>query len=51
MAKPAACTAQLDETDLTLWSFCPDGPRTPYRMYADDGISTNYDDPAHWREV
>ena len=51
VAKPAACTAQLDETDLTLWSFCPDGPRTPYRMYADDGVSTNYDDPAHWREV
>ena len=49
VAKPAANTAQLDETSLTLWSFCPDGQRPAYRMYTDDGVSTDYDKPEHWK--
>ena len=48
---PASNTAQLNETDLTLWSYLPDGQTASYRMYTDDGMSLDYDDPAHWRIV
>ena len=42
VAKPAACTAQLDEADLTLWA-CPDAAgRASYRLYTDDGVSTDF---------
>ena len=49
VAKPAACTAQLDETALTLWA-CPgaDG-RADYRMYTDDGETSDYAAPEHWK--
>ena len=49
VAKPAVNTARLDETGLTLWSFCPDGQRPAYRMYTDDGVSTDCDKPGHWK--
>lgn len=48
---PASNTAQLNEADLTLWSYLPDGQAASYRMYTDDGVSLDYDDPAHWRIV
>lgn len=42
VAKPAACTAQLDEADLTLLA-CPDAVgRASYRLYTDDGVSTDF---------
>ena len=42
VAKPAACTAQLDETALTLWA-CPDADgKASYRLYTDDGESTDF---------
>ena len=49
VAKPAVNTARLDETSLTLWSFCPDGQRPAYRMYTDDGVSTDCEKPEHWK--
>lgn len=48
---PASNTAQPNEADLTLWSYLPDGQAASYRMYTDDGVSLDYDDPAHWRIV
>ena len=48
VAKPAANTTQLDETDLTLWSYLPDGTGS-YRMYTDDGTGFDFDDPASWK--
>ena len=42
VAKPAACTAQLDESDLTLWT-CPDADgKAQYLLYTDDGVSTDF---------
>ncbi len=51
VAKPAACTAQLDEADLTLWS-CPgaDG-RACCRMYSDDGETQDFSVPEHWKTL
>ena len=49
VAKPAANTTALDESSLTLWSFLPDGKSAQYRMYADDGVTTDYDLPEHWK--
>lgn len=51
VAQPAANTAQLDDTALTFWRFTPDGRPAPYRMYADDGVTTDYNSPEHWRIV
>lgn len=49
VAKPAANTAALDESSLALWSFLPDGKPAQYRMYTDDGVTTDYDVPEHWK--
>ena len=49
VTKPAANTAALDESSLTLWSFLPDGKSAQYRMYTDDGVTTDYDAPEHWK--
>lgn len=49
VAKPAANTTALDESSLTLWSFLPDGKSAQYRMYTDDGVTTDYDLPEHWK--
>ena len=35
--KPARCTAELDETQLTLWSCPDDEGRAAYQLYTDDG--------------
>ena len=51
VAKPAANTTALDETNLTLWSFLPDGQSAEYRMYTDDGVTTEYEKPEHWRTL
>ncbi|MGN0974406.1 MAG: TIM-barrel domain-containing protein [Gemmiger sp.] len=49
-AKPALCTGALDDRDLLLWRYLPDGP-AEYRMYADDGETTDYFRPEHWRTL
>ena len=51
VAPPADNTAQLDDTQLTLWSYLPDGGSAAYRMYTDDGFTTDYDAPEHWRLI
>ena len=51
VAQPAANTALLDDTALTFWHFSPDGLPVPYRMYTDDGVTTDTDKPDHWRIV
>ena len=51
VAQPAANTAQLDDTALTFWRFAPDGLPAPYRMYTDDGVTTDHNRPEHWRIV
>ena len=49
VAQPAANTAQLNDTALTFWRFAPDGQPAPYRMYTDDGVTTDHNKPEHWR--
>ena len=49
VAAPAETTAQLDEEHLTLWSYLPNGTPGFYRMYTDDGVTTDYDRPEHWK--
>ena len=51
VAAPAKNTAQLDDTKLALWSYLPDGQPGEYRMYTDDGFTTDYDEPTHWRLI
>lgn len=51
VAQPAANTAQLNDTALTFWRFAPDGQPAPYRMYTDDGVTTDHNRPEHWRIV
>ena len=51
VAQPAANTAQLNDTALTFWRFAPDGRPAPYRMYTDDGVTTDHNRPEHWRIV
>ena len=48
VAASAESTTQLNETDLTLWSYLPDGTTGSYRMYTDDGVTTYYNRPEHW---
>jgi alpha-glucosidase len=49
VAKPASCTAQLDETSLTLWA-CPDeNGSARCRMYTDDGETSDFAAPEHWK--
>ena len=51
VAAPAVCTAQLDESRLTLWS-CPDeAGKAAYRMYTDDGETSDYAAPEHWKTL
>ena len=51
LAKPANCTAQLDETPVAFWRFCPHGEDAAYRMYTDDGTTLDYERPEHWKIV
>ena len=49
VAASAESTTQLNETDLTLWSYLSDGTTGSYRMYTDDGVTTDYNRPEHWK--
>lgn len=49
VARPASCTAQLDDTSLTLWA-CPDeNGSARCRMYTDDGETSDFAAPEHWK--
>ena len=51
VAKPARCIAQLDEADLTLWA-CPDeSGNAGCRIYTDDGETSDYAAPEHWKTL
>ena len=47
VAQPANNTSELDDASLTLWSFLPDGESAEYRMYRDDGVTTEYEKKEH----
>ena len=51
VAQPANNTAELDDASLTLWSFLPDGEPAEYRMYRDDGVTTEYEKKEHWKTL
>ena len=44
-------TSELDAEELTFWSCILEGQTGRYRMYSDDGTTTDYDAPAHWRTL
>lgn len=48
LAKPAACTAALDEQPIALLA-CPDADgHAAYRMYTDDGETMDPEHDGHW---
>ena len=51
VAQPANSTSELDDASLTLWSFLPDGEFAEYRMYRDDGVTTEYEKKEHWKTL
>ncbi len=51
VARPANSTSELDDASLTLWSFLPDGESAEYRMYRDDGVTTEYEKKEHWKTL
>lgn len=51
VAQPANSTSELDDASLTLWSFLPDGEPAEYRMYRDDGVTTEYEKKEHWKTL
>ena len=51
VAQPANTTSELDDASLTLWSFLPDGESAEYRMYRDDGVTTEYEKKEHWKTL
>ena len=51
VAQPANNTSELDDASLTLWSFLPDGESAEYRMYRDDGVTTEYERKEHWKTL
>ena len=51
VAQPANNTSELDDASLTLWSFLPDGESAAYRMYRDDGVTTEYEKKEHWKTL
>ena len=51
VAQPANSTSELDDASLTLWSFLPDGESAEYRMYRDDGVTTEYERKEHWKTL
>lgn len=51
VAQPANNTAELDDASLTLWSFLPNGESAEYRMYRDDGVTTEYERIEHWKTL
>ncbi len=51
VAQPANNTAELDDASLTLWSFLPNGESAEYRMYRDDGVTTEYEKKEYWKTL
>ena len=51
VAQPANNTSELDDASLTLWSFLPNGESAEYRMYQDDGVTTEYERKEHWKTL
>ena len=51
VAQPANNTSELDDASLTLWNFLPDGESAEYRMYRDDGVTTEYEKKEHWKTL
>ena len=51
VAHPTNNTSELDDASLTLWSFLPDGESAEYRMYRDDGVTTEYEKKEHWKTL
>ena len=51
VAQPANNTSELEDASLTLWSFLPDGEPAEYRMYRDDGVTTEYEKKEHWKTL
>ena len=51
VAQPANNTDELDDASLTLWSFLPNGESAEYRMYRDDGVTTEYEKKEHWKTL
>ncbi len=51
VAQPANNTSELDDASLALWSFLPDGKSAEYRMYRDDGVTTEYEKKEHWKTL
>mgnify|MGYP004508651997 CR=1 FL=1 len=51
VAQPANNTSELEDASLTLWSFLPDGESAEYRMYRDDGVTTEYEKKEHWKTL
>ena len=51
VAQPANNTSELDDASLTLWSFLPDCESAEYRMYRDDGVTTEYEKKEHWKTL
>lgn len=51
VAQHANSTSELDDASLTLWSFLPDGESAEYRMYRDDGVTTEYEKKEHWKTL
>ena len=51
VAQPANNTSELDDASLTLWSFLPDGESAEYRMYRDDGVTTEYEKKEYWKTL
>ena len=51
VAQPANNTSEQDDASLTLWSFLPDGESAEYRMYRDDGVTTEYEKKEHWKTL
>lgn len=47
----ARCSAEVDDTHLTLWSYLPDGGKASYTLYSDDGESFDYDNPDNLRVI
>lgn len=47
VSSPALTTEAVDYENVTLWGYDADG--ASYEYYTDDGISTDYEDPKHWR--
>ena len=51
LVRPARCVAELDETHFNCLSYSADGNPCTYRMYHDDGLTTEYLNPKHWQTL